>query len=86
MKPRDEERFPRLMAYLNNPVSRRVRTNNHVERINRRLRFMVTVRFNWRRRRTLVRFVVQTWDGIWRGWTAAEATRTDVPNRARCAT
>jgi len=26
------EKFPKLMAYLNNPASRRVRTNNHVER------------------------------------------------------
>ncbi|HMB04443.1 MAG TPA: hypothetical protein VKP69_11990, partial [Isosphaeraceae bacterium] len=34
-----EEKFPKLMAYLNNPVSRRVRTNNHVERTNRMFRF-----------------------------------------------
>jgi len=26
------EKFPKIMAYLNNPVSQRVRTNNHVER------------------------------------------------------
>src|SRR5437762_9444832 len=31
MEQLDEERFPKLMAYLSNPVSRRVRTNNHVE-------------------------------------------------------
>ncbi len=35
MEQLDEEKFPKLMAYLNNPVSRRVRTNNHVERTNR---------------------------------------------------
>jgi transposase-like protein len=32
MEQLDEEKFPKLMAYLKNPVSRRVRTNNHVER------------------------------------------------------
>ena len=39
MEQLDEEKFPKLMAYLNNPVSRRVRTNNHVERTNRMIRF-----------------------------------------------
>src|SRR5215210_6309966 len=80
----DEERFPKLMAYLNNPVSRRVRTNNHVERTNRMFRLLEKVRYKWRGRRTLVRFVVLTLDGIWREWTPAETTRGEVPDRARC--
>ena len=54
----NEAKFPKLMAYLNNPVCRRVRTNNHVERTNRLIRFLEKVRYKWRRRRTLVRFVV----------------------------
>jgi hypothetical protein len=45
------------MAYLNNPVRQRVRTNNHVERTNRIFRFFEKARYKWRRRR-LVRFVV----------------------------
>ena len=36
----DEEKFPKLMAYLNNPISQRVRTNNHVERTNRMFRLL----------------------------------------------
>jgi hypothetical protein len=36
-----------------------------VERTNRRLRFLEKVRYKWRRRRTLVRFVVLTLD-LWR--------------------
>ena len=64
----DEEKFPKLMAYLNNPVSRRVRTNNHVERTNRMIRFLEKVRYKWRRRRTLVRFVVLKLDDIWSDW------------------
>jgi transposase len=84
MKQLDDERFPKLMAYLNNPVSRRVRTNNHVERTNRMFRFLEKVRYKWRRRRTLVRFVVLTLDGIWRRWTPAGTMRTAHPDRARC--
>src|SRR4051794_22197741 len=80
----NEEKFPKLMAYLNNPVSRRVRTNNHVERANRQFRFLEKVRYKWRRRRTLVRFVVMTLDRVWREWTPAETTRTAPPETARC--
>jgi len=59
------EKFPKIMAYLNNPVSRRIRTNNHVERTNRMIRFLEKVRYKWRRRKTLVRFVVLRLDWIW---------------------
>jgi hypothetical protein len=83
MKQLDQEKFPKLMAYLNNPVSRRVRTNNHVERTNRMFRFLEKVRYKWRGRRTLVRFVVLTLDGIWKEWTAAEPRR-NPSNRERC--
>jgi hypothetical protein len=76
-----DEKFPKLMAYLRNPVSRRVRTNNHVERTNRMFRLLEKVRYKWRERKTLVRFVVLTLEGIWRGWTPAKADRdkTSVP-------
>src|SRR5512132_884418 len=80
----DEEKFPKLMMYLNNPLSRRVRTNNHVERTNRMFRFLERVRYKWRRRRTLVRVVVLTLDGIWKEWTPAETKRTDQSKTARC--
>jgi hypothetical protein len=84
LKQLDEEKFPKRMAYLKNPLSRRVRTNNHVERTNRMFRLLEEVRYKWRRRRTLVRFVVLTLDRIWRDWTPAETTRTDPPKTARC--
>lgn len=54
-----------------------MRTNNHVERTNRMFRFLEKVRYKWRRRRTLVRFVVLTLDGIWRERTIAQAKVTD---------
>ena len=68
MEQLDDEKFPKLMAFLNNPLSQRVRTNNHVERTNRMVRFLEKVRYKWRRRRTLVRFVVLTLDEIWNTW------------------
>jgi hypothetical protein len=56
------EKFEKMIAYLHSPVGQRVRTNNHVERTNRRLRYFEKVRYKWRRRRTIVRFVVLALD------------------------
>jgi transposase-like protein len=77
MEQIDAARFPKLMAYLDNPSSRRVRTNNHVERTNRMFRLLEKVRYKWRRRRTLVRFVVLTLDSIWRERTAMQEKAAD---------
>jgi hypothetical protein len=71
-----EEKFPKIMAYLNNPVGQRVRTNNHVEPTNRMVRSWEKVRYKWRRRKTLVRFVVLRLDDIWSHWVAIEAGKT----------
>jgi hypothetical protein len=77
----DDEKFPKLMAYLKNPLCQRVRTNNHVERTNRMFRLLEKVRYKWRRRRTLVRFVVLTLDEVWSQWQPpkAEASRGPRP-------
>ena len=83
MKQLDDEKFAKLMAYLSNPISRRVRTNNHVDRTNRMFRFLEKVRYKWRGRRTPVRFVVLTLDEIWREWNASEPERDDRPNRIK---
>jgi transposase-like protein len=80
MEQVDAEKSLKLMAYLKNPLSRRVRTNNHVERTNRMFRFLEKVRYEWRRRKTLVRFVVLKLDGIWKERTTAQAT---VPGRSK---
>lgn len=87
LKQLDEERFPKLMAYLANPNSRRVRTNNHVERTNRMFRLLEKVRYKWRRRRTLVRFVVLTLDSIWKEATTPRAKQTSQSEATepRCA-
>lgn len=76
MEQLDDEKFRKLTAYLNNPASQRVRTNNHVERTNRTVRFFEKVRYKWRRRKTLVRFVVLKLDEIWAKRSAAQADPT----------
>jgi hypothetical protein len=83
MEQLDEEKFPKLMAYLNNPVSRRVRTNNHVERTNRMVRFFEKVRYKWRRRKTLVRFVVLKLHEIWGKWSPPAAASRSQKRRRR---
>jgi transposase-like protein len=75
----NDERFPKLMAYLKNPLSRRVRTNNHVERTNRMFRFLEKVRYKWRRRKTLVRFVVMKLADIWSDRSRVEAKAEAPP-------
>lgn len=73
------EKFPKMVAYLKNPISRRVRTNNHVERTNRTIRFWEKVRYKWRRRRTLVRFIVLKLDDVWSHWSPPEAKAEMTP-------
>jgi hypothetical protein len=64
----EEAKFTKMIAFLRGPARRRrlVRTNNHVERCNRKLRYWEKVRYKWRRRRTLVRFIVLALDHWWK--------------------
>src|SRR5262245_45429653 len=78
MQQFDEEKSPKLMAYLKGPASRRVRTNNHVERTNRLFRLLEKVRYKWRRRRTLVRFVVLRLDEVWSRRSSPRAARFEA--------
>jgi hypothetical protein len=56
------DKFRKMIAYVHSPAGQRVRTNNHVERVNRRLRYFEKVRYKWRRRRTIVRFLALALD------------------------
>jgi Transposase len=82
MEQLDDKKFPKLMAYLNNPVCRRVRTNNHVERTNRMIRFLEKVRYKWRQRRSLLRFLVLKMDRLWRSRASDKAKTTEVAKPA----
>lgn len=61
-----KDNMTKLLSYLDRPTSIRskVRTNNHVERCNRVLRYLEKVRYKWRRRRTIIRHILlqfQNW-------------------------
>jgi transposase len=58
-------KFHKMITFLHSPAGQRVRTNNHVERANRKLRYYEKVRYKWRRRRTLVRFLLLALDRWW---------------------
>jgi hypothetical protein len=70
-----EEKMVKIIAYLDSPLGQRVRTNNHVERTNRRLRYLEKVLYKWRRRRTIVRFVVLALNQ----WRHKQAKASDTP-------
>jgi hypothetical protein len=42
-------------------------------------RLLEKVRYKWRERKTLVRFVVLTLEGIWRAWTPPKVDNANRP-------
>jgi hypothetical protein len=54
----DGEKLDKTQAFHGQPEAQRQKTNNHVERMNRRLRFDEKARYKWRRRKSIVRFVL----------------------------
>ncbi len=70
-------KLAKAMAFLGQPAQEHVRTNNHVERLNRRLRFAEKVRYRWRKRKWVVRWVVLLLDVCWQQAATATASRRD---------
>lgn len=77
------EQFTKMIAFLRSPAGKRVRTNNHVERANRKIRFWEKVRYKWRRRRTLIRFIILALDHWWK---RVRELRAKVEAKRRCKT
>ncbi len=65
LKMLEAEKFTKMIAFLRSRVGQRVRTNNHVERMNRVLRLYEKTRYKWRSARTKVRFVWLLLDRRW---------------------
>jgi hypothetical protein len=65
MEMLEEGKFKKAVAFVYSPAAEKVRTNNHVERANRRLRFCEKVRYKWRRRKWVLRFVLLALDRWW---------------------
>jgi Transposase len=76
-----EPKLTKAMAFVQQPPERRVRTNNHVERLNRRLRFAEKVRYRWRKRKWVVRWVVLLLDLCWQqaAWGPEQAGEGSPP-------
>ena len=72
-----------MIAFLKSAAAKRVRTNNHVKRANRKLRYYEKVRYKWRRRRTIVRFLILALDRWWPEHPKYAATTAPASKR-RC--
>lgn len=70
-------KYKKAVAFAYSQAAKKVRTNNHVERANRRFRFTEKLRYKWRRRKWVVRFVLLALDRWWRqaARAAAEANQ-----------
>lgn len=64
----EKSAFHKMITFLRCPLRQRpsVRTNNHVERCNRKLRYWEKVRYKWRGCRPLVRFMVLAMNQWWK--------------------
>jgi Transposase len=79
-----DPKLSKALAFVQQPTSKQVRTNNHVERMNRRLRFAEKVRYRWRKRKWVVRWVVLLLDLCWRqGAKGAPAAQRAKPSEER---
>lgn len=72
MKALEAGRFKKAVAFVYSQATQKVRTNNHVERANRRFRFAEKLRYKWRRRKWVLRFVLLALDRCWRAAAQAE--------------
>jgi hypothetical protein len=73
------DKFDQMVAFLEQPVGQRIKTNNHVERANRKLRFDEKVRYKWRTARSLDRFLHLRLARLNAAVPPAQATRQPAP-------
>jgi hypothetical protein len=74
-------KFKKAVAFVYSEADEKVRTNNHVERVNRKFRFAEKARYKWRRRKWVVRFVLLALDRWWRQAASTQA-RAEQPATA----
>jgi hypothetical protein len=73
MEMLEKGKFRKMVAFSYSEIGKKVRTNNHVERTNRKVRFAEKVRYKWRQRKWVLRYVLLALDRWWRQ--AAEAAK-----------
>ena len=69
----DKDKFDKMIAFLESPAGQQQRTNNHVERTNRKLRFDEKVRYKFRCQRSLERFLRLRLDRLGRQSSSAQS-------------
>jgi hypothetical protein len=74
-------KFRKAVAFVYSEAAEKVRTNNHVERANRQLRYAEKSRYKWRTRKWVVRFVLLILDLSLRQVASAQG-HADQPARA----
>jgi transposase len=57
--------YQKAVAFVYSAAGEKIRTNNHVERTNRKVRFAEKLRYKWRRRKWVVRYVLLALDRWW---------------------
>jgi transposase len=80
MEMLETEKFRKMIAFVYSPTAEKVRTNNHVERTNRQFRFSEKLRYKWRRRKWVVRFVLLALDRWWRQADCADTVDDQAPS------
>lgn len=86
----EAEKFKKMVTFVYSETAKKIRTNNHVERANRKLRFAEKVRYKWRRRKWVLRYVLLALDRWWRqaakaAQKAKPAAKQKSPPRTRAA-
>jgi hypothetical protein len=76
------EKFKKAVAFVYSPAAQKVRTNNHVERANRKVRFWEKLRYKWRRRKWVLRFVLLALDRWWRQAAQADPQQQGAQGKA----
>jgi hypothetical protein len=79
----DKDKFDKMIAFLESPTGQRVRTNNHVERTNRKLRFDEKVRYKFRTWRSLDRFLRLRLDRLARAAVSAQHQSANAQANSR---
>jgi hypothetical protein len=79
----EQEKFDKMVAFLQSPTGQRVRTNNHVERANRKLRYDEKVRYKFRSQRSLDRFLRRRLDLLARQGMSRPTRAASTPARSK---
>jgi Transposase len=87
MEMLEKGKFRKMVAFSYSEIGKKVRTNNHVERTNRTFRFAEKVRYKWRQRKWVLRYVLLALDRWWRqaAETARRASEPSHQPRSRAA-